>query len=118
MPRLSSTTCLRIQNLRRVIQLSNLDLDQNGRFYQFLRSERKRTYRKIEIDNSEKSKILKKLKTQNLQLKKELYEMRDQVGTMKQCEEATEDYRMKILKLIEEGVLDENGELIRSSSDE
>ena len=83
-----------------------------------MKSERKRTYRQIEIDDSEKSKVLQKLQTQKLQLEKELYEMRDKVETIKQCEEATEDYRMKILKLIEEGILDENGELIRSSSNE
>lgn len=85
-------------------------LDQNGKFYQFLRSERKRTYRQIENDNLEKNNELRSLINRKLDLEQQLLTMSEELRVMQAQEDQTDNYKLKIEHLIETGILDENGD--------
>ena len=113
MLRQSLMTCFVTQSLDLVSYYSKHSIDQNGRFYQFLRSDRKRSYREIEKDESDKDKKISALQFQNFQLEKEIIKMETEVQELKRVEEATEDYRKRIHNLIEAGVLNEDGEIIQ-----
>ena len=115
MLRQSLMTCFVTQSLDLVSYYSKNSIDQNGRFYQFLRSDRKRSYREIKKDESDKDKDKKisALQFQKIRLEKEIIKMETEVQELKRVEEATEDYRKRIHNLIEVGVLNEDGEIIQ-----
>ena len=113
MLRQSLMTCFVTQSLDFVRYYSKHLIDQNGRFYQFLRSDMKRTYREIEKDESDKDKKISALQFQKNQLEKEIIKMETEVQELKKVEEATEDYIKRIHNLIEAGVLNEDGEIIQ-----
>ena len=109
----SLMTCFVTQSLDLVSYYSKHSIDQNGRFYQFLRSDRKRSYKEIEKDESNKDKKISALQFQKIQLEKEIIKMETEAQELKRVEEATEDYRKRIHNLIEAGVLNEDGEIIQ-----
>ena len=106
-------TCFVTQSLDLVSYYSKSSIDQNGRFYQFLRSDRKRSYKEIEKDESDKDKKISALQFQKIQLEKEIIKMETEVQELKRVEEETEDYRKRIHNLIEAGVLNEDEEIIQ-----
>ena len=101
------------QSLDLVSYYSKHSIDQNGRFYQFLRLDGKRSYKEIEKDESDKDKKISALQFQKIQLEKEIIKMETEVQELNRVKEATEDYRKRIHNLIEAGVLNEDGEIIQ-----
>ena len=60
-----------------------ISLDYNGKFYQYLRSERKRTYKDIEDDNNANKELIESLKVANVKLQSELAIMSEELESIR-----------------------------------
>ena len=66
--------------------IGNITIECNGKFYQYLRSERKRTYKEIENDNDENRELVKSLKIAKEKLENELLMMSEELELIKNRE--------------------------------
>ena len=85
-------------------QRFNVYLDDKGRFYQYLRSERKRTYKDIEDDSREIRKEADKL-LEEKNLEAELEDLHHKLEWHMNKEDELNDYKMKLDELMNQGII-------------
>ena len=102
--------CLSNQNIHHVRSINWNCIDENGRFYQYLRHSRKRTYKEIEEDRTDLLKEVNALAQAKIDLEGYLKDVSDELEWYKTKEQHEEDLKDKLDLLKEKGIVDDNYE--------
>ena len=86
--------------------------DSSWKFYQFIRSERKRTYNQIADENRETKEEIKELKGSKERLERVINELRDEMKDMKEIEESVNLHKQRLNELVGSGLLNDNYNVI------
>ena len=82
-----------------------MNIVENGKFYQYLRNKRKRTYREMIVDGEELKEKMDELVKAKCDPEDVLKSTAEKLEWYKQKEDFEEDYKLKLEKLRELGVI-------------
>ena len=82
-----------------------MNVVENGKFFQYLRNKRKRAYREMTADGEELKEKMDELEKAKCDLEDVLKSTAEELEWYKQKEDFEEDYKLKLEKLRELGVI-------------